>query len=434
MNSVDYPLIAEADVVVCGAGPGGLGAAYMAAKQNLNVLVIESSGKAGGTAANADVMPFMPSLIGDEYADAPVYELWLKALYEYQTDENKKRIDKSTPLDACRRFFTAAIAALAAEDILLDAGVRILYHHTVTGCVKDGKRISALTVHSKSGFNTVKGKMFVDCTGDADLAALAGVPFEYGDENGLCQPMTTCFKLGNLKPPYSSVRSSEYRALYQKLHAEAQANGELSCLREDMLLFSTLHEDTAHFNTTRVCGHHATDGLSLSEAEIIARKQVREYLKWLRRRVPGFENAELITLGNVGIRESRRVKGEYYLSGEELVGCCKFPDAIARCNYMVDIHSPTGAGTVRKFIPAGDFYEVPYRCVIPQGIDNLTIGGRPISADVAAHSSLRIMPTACSIGQGAGMGAALAIKLNCTPSAVDGKLVRAELKKAGAKL
>lgn len=430
----EYPVIAEADVVVCGAGPGGLGAAYMAAQQKLNVLVIESSGKSGGMAANSEVMPFMPSTFAGEYVDAPVYALWLKGLYEYQTDENKKILDEAAPLDARRRFYTAAMAALAAEDILLDAGVKILYHHTVTGCVKSGSCIDALTVHSKSGFGMIKGKVFVDCTGDADLAALAGVPFEYGDADGLCQPMTTCFKLGNLKPPYSSFRTPEYRRLYQKLHAEAQARGELSCPREDMLLFSTLYDDTAHFNTTRVCGHHATDGISRSEAEIIARKQVREYLKWLRRCVPGFENAELISLGELGVRESRRVLGQYYLTCDEIVSCCKFPDAIARCNYIVDIHSPTGSGTVRQTIPEGDFYEIPYRCVVPQKIENLTIGGRPVSADVAAHSSLRIMPTACSIGQGAGMGAALAVRQNCTPADVDGQLVKEELKKAGAKL
>ena len=180
--------------------------------------------------------------------------------------------------------------------------------------------------------------------------------------------------------------------------------------------------------------HSATDGVSLAEAEIIGRRQVREYFKWLRRCVPGFEDAELINMGDIGVRESRRVLGHYYLTANELADCCKFPDAIARCSYPVDIHNPRGTGTIIKVIPPGDFYEVPYGCIVPKDVDNLTIGGRPVSADIAAHSSLRIMPTACSIGQAAGLAAAMAVRGDTIPAKLDGVAVREALKAFGAKL
>ena len=396
--------------------------------------VIESAGRPGGMAAVGEIMPFMSSALNNKAIDAPVYDLWVKAIYSYQSDRVKKRIDASHGTEYPRRTFTAAVASLAAEDIFLDAGAKMLYHHTLIDCIKVGERIESVVVHSKSGFGLVKGKMFVDCTGDADLAARAGAPFERGDEEGFCQPMTTCFKLANLNFPYESIRTTEFEKIYQRLHKEAQERGDLSCVRENLLTFPTMYKDTVHFNTTRVCGYDATNGVELAEAEIIGRKQVREYLKWMRNELPGFEDAELTNMGDIGVRESRRVLGQYYLTADELAGCRKFPDAIARCTYPVDIHNPRGTGTVLKVIPPGDYYEVPYGCIVPQKIENLTIGGRPISADIAAHSSLRIMPTACSIGQAAGIAAALAIKNNTVPGKLDGILVREELKKAGADL
>ena len=428
------PVIAEADVVVCGAGPGGMGAAFLAGKSGASVAVIEKAGRPGGMAAIAEVMPFMSSALDNEPIDAPVYARWVKAIYSYQSDSVKARIDASHGTEYPRRTFTAAVASLAAEDLFLEAGAKMLYHHTLIDCIKDGNRIEAVVVHSKSGFGLVKGKMFVDCTGDGDLAARAGAPFERGDAEGFCQPMTTCFKLANLNFPYDSIRTPEFARFYQQKHKEAQERGDLSCVRENLLTFPTMYKDTVHFNTTRICGYDATNGLELSEAEIIGRKQVREYLKWMRNELPGFEDAELINMGDIGVRESRRVIGQYYLTADELVNCCKFPDAVVRGNYQVDVHNPRGTGTMLKVIPPGEFYEIPYGCIVPQKIENLTIGGRSISADIAAHSSLRIMPTVCSIGQAAGIAAALAIKNNTVPGKLDGILVREELKKAGADL
>lgn len=437
IDTEKLPELYSADVVVCGAGPGGIGAACMAAAAGAEVVVIEYADRPGGMASVGEVNPFMVSAIGGEMMDFPVYDRWVKAIYKYYNRSSQQKIDEAAGTAYARRTFTAAQAALGAEDLLKSAGVKVFYQHTLTAVNMDGDKIASVVVHSKSGFSLVRGKMFVDCTGDADLAALAGCAFEKGDETGGCQPMSVCFKLGNVHLPegVENVRDLKFEQEYFiKKHSEACAKGEISCCRENLLTFPMIDPHTVHFNTTRVIEHDATDGASRSEAGEIGREQMREYLFWLRKNVPGFEEAELVSFGGIGVRESRRVKGMYYLQADELAGGKCFDDGIARCNYPVDIHNPHGKGTILRHLKPGEFYEVPYGCIVPQTVDNLTIGGRPISADVAVHSSLRIMPTACSIGQGAGIAAAMAIQKNCIPRQLDGREVRAALVKMGANL
>ena len=190
-----------------------------------------------------------------------------------------------------------------------------------------------------------------------------------------------------------------------------------------------------HFNTTRVVMHDPTDAESYRQAGKIARQQIRELLDFFRKKVRGFADADIISMGQqLGIRESRRVLGKFILSAEAFRNRSKFPDAIARCNYPIDIHSPNGSGT--RYEPMGydDFYEIPYRCLIPDNCQNLLTCGRIISSDHVINSSLRVMPVCCATGQGAGAGAALAVRMDCPPGQIDGRLVREELIRFGAYL
>jgi len=190
-----------------------------------------------------------------------------------------------------------------------------------------------------------------------------------------------------------------------------------------------------HFNTTRVIHRRGTRGADLSAAEIEGRRQLREVLAFLRRRVEGFENCWVYsTAHHIGVRETRRVRGRAYLTREDFAAASKFPDAIARVHYPIDIHNPDGTGTEILTMPEGDWYEVPYGCIVPAGVDNLLIGGRPVSVDHAVHSSLRVMPSACSIGQAAGLAAALAARRKCAPAEIDGAEVRRRLIERGAHL
>jgi len=176
-------------------------------------------------------------------------------------------------------------------------------------------------------------------------------------------------------------------------------------------------------------------GIELSEAELEARRQTRQLLDFFRTRVPGFEEARLHSMGHhIGVRETRRVRGLAHVTREDFVTCRKYPDAIARVNYNIDIHNPDGAGTEHLHLPEGEWYEIPYGCIVPRDSDNLLVGGRPISVDHAVHSSMRVMPPACTIGQAAGMAAAEAARSGQSPTMLDGSSIRAKLVQAGAPL
>ena len=188
-----------------------------------------------------------------------------------------------------------------------------------------------------------------------------------------------------------------------------------------------------HFNTTRIIGRSGIDGIALSEAEIEGRRQFRQYLEWFRSSVPGFENAQIHSIAqHIGVRETRRINGLACLTREDFIKRSKFKDAIARCNYPIDIHSTNGAGTEMVHIPHVEYYEIPYGCIVAKDVSNLTIGSRCISVDHAVHSSMRVMPPVCSIGQAAGLAAALAAKNGVGQSTLDGAEIRERLKAQGA--
>ncbi len=413
-------LAGEADVIVCGGGPGGIGAAVMAARSGARTLLVERYGQLGGMASHGEVHPFMRNHLGEEALDQPVYTEWIDRMERYwprQEADNPRGIHKEA-------------AMLAAEDLCRDAGVELLFHHSVADVIRSDSGIEQVVLISKSGFSAVQGAVYVDCTGDADVAAAAGCEFEIGGPSGHCQPMTLCFKLCRVDrdrmPPRAEITS---------LYVQARERGEIDCPRENVLMFNWLEPDVIHFNTTRVIHHLAVNGVELSEAEMIARKQMRQIIDFLRAHVAGFEKARLFSVANhVGIRESRRVRGLHYLTREAFENRQKFPDGIARVRYCIDIHNPDGTGTEIVSMPENEWYEIPYGCLVARDCDNLLIGGRPISVDHAIHSSMRIMPPAVSVGQAAGAGAAICVRETMKPRDLDGRSLRRVLKDLGANL
>jgi len=210
-----------------------------------------------------------------------------------------------------------------------------------------------------------------------------------------------------------------------RVYQDAKARGEITNPREDVLIFSTLHPDVLHFNTTRIIRHSALDVISLTEAEQIARRQVVEMVALLKRKIPAFQNAYLQKMAaHIGVRESRRVIGQYILAADEILAAKKFADGIARSVYPVDIHNPAGTGTILKHLPAGEYYEIPFRCLVPLGCRNLLIGSRCISATHEAHSSLRVMPVVAGIGEAAGIAIALCSQRQIFAHEVDGREIR----------
>lgn len=432
----ELPVTHEADVVVVGGGPGGLGAAVMAARAGAKVLLVERFGHMGGMASVGEVHPFMVNHFrqkdgerGQSF-DRPVYTEWVERMHTYHAPGGRwsgmEGADGNGKHDL---QINKDIAALAAEDLCLEAGVKLLFHHSLADVIVKNRKIEALVLFSKSGFTAVKGKMYVDCSGDADLAARAGCECEFGGESGFCQPMTLCFKLYNVNKEL--IPWKEMTRLYN----EAKERGEIECPRENVLMFHWFTDDVMHFNTTRVIKHSGINGSELSDAEILARKQLRQLIKFLREKVAGFEKAELHSMAShIGIRETRRVRGLAYVTREDFVNRKKFPDAIAQINYPIDIHNPNGTGTELIHMKGDEWYEIPFGSVVAKDIDNLLVGGRPISVDHAVHSSARVMPPACTVGQAAGVGAALAAAGGVAPKELDGVKVRAKLKEMGAHL
>ena len=425
-KDMEIPVIAEVDVLVIGGGPGGLGAAVMAARNGANTLLVERYGCLGGMAFHGEVTPFMPNHCNGKALDRPIYLEWCKQMEKYRTQAER---ENTPPIQEYRVFpIVKEDAMLAMEDMIFEAGAKILYHHTLADVIKEDGKIKYAVFQSKSGLSAIASKVFIDATGDGDLAVLSGCEQEFGNEDGYCQPMTTCFKLSNVDKERMPKREE-----INRLYDEAKAKGEINCLRENVLYFYTLENDVIHFNTTRIVKKSGVNAVELSEAEIEGRKQIREYLAFFRKYVPGFENARLHSIAShVGIRESRRIRGIVYQTQEDFFKRAKYPDSIVRCNYMIDIHNPSGTGTEIQRIDGMDWYEIRFGAIVPAGSKNLLMACRAISVDHALHSSIRVMPPVCSIGQAAGVAAALAVKKNVSVPEISGEEVHRCLEKIGA--
>jgi len=406
------------DVVVVGGGPGGTAAAVAASDRGAAVLLVERYGFLGGMATAGLVNPFMGYYAGARKLTSAVF------------NELLGRLEKEGAIGADGVTFDDEILKIVLDRMMADHRVDVLLHSFLEGASCSGGRISGISVTGKSGKRGISAGVFVDSTGDGDLAAAAGAEVEVGrPQDGACQPMTLCFRIGGIKgADGAELDRGPLRKELTRIYREAKAGGGIKNPREDVLIFSTLVNGVIHFNTTRVVGRSGVDQEDLTEAEVEGRRQVKELFDLLRKRDPRFKDAYIVKMGaQIGIRESRRVMGGYVLTEEDVLGARKFDDGIARSSYPVDIHNPAGTGTVIKDIPAGDFYEIPYRCLVPRKTSNLLVGSRCISCTHEAHSSLRIMPVVAGIGEAAGAAAAKAAKAGVEPAAVDGRALKKEI-------
>ena len=410
------------DVLVAGGGPGGVPAAIAAARLGARTALAERFGYLGGMATAGLINPFMGYWAGDR----PV----IRGIFAEITD----RLRAAGALHANNLTFDEEALKLVLDEMVREAAVETLFHTTFVTCSMRGDRISKATFVSKGGPFDLTAKVFVDATGDADLAAAAGAKIEVGrPEDGLCQPMTLCFRIGGIDRSALPPTLAEVRNVLDRIYLDAKARGEMDNPREDILLFPTLREDVIHFNTTRIVAKSPLDPRTLTEAEFDGRRQMKALMELFRREAPGFAGAFIEkSAAMIGVRESRRVMGEYVLDVEDVIHGRKFDDAVACSTYPVDIHNPAGTGTVIRRVPKNDWYEIPYRAIVPLGVENLVMAGRAISATHEGHSSLRVMPVVAAIGQAAGTAAAMAAKGRKRPRNVDAAALRAALRQAGA--
>lgn len=412
------------DVTVIGGGYAGVGAAIAAAREGAKTLLIEKSGALGGAMNVNLVYPFMRYYTFDENKN-PIY--LSKGIFSEMV-ENFKKYAAYTEI----RRHNPEYFKFVLDDMVTEAGVDVLFHanvyHTDT---KDGK-ICSLGVMTRGGELTVESDFFIDCTGDGDVFAMAGCDYQLGRESdGLCQPMTTCFRMSGV----DLDKFLQDRERLQQLYKQKQAEGEIKNPRENILVFFGIGDGIVHFNTTRIVKHDPTDPFAVSRAEMTARKQIYEMELFLKQNCEAFKNATVISIANgIGVRESRKLKGLHVLTVDELKNLTVFDDSIALGNYDVDIHNPEGTGTSHYYFKDGEFYTIPYRSLVAKEYDNLLVAGRCISATHEAQASIRIMPICACTGEAAGTAAAVAKKTNTSTHTLDVKLLQKTLKENGAAL
>lgn len=411
------------DLVVAGGGLSGVAAAVSAAREGLKVLIVEKSGCLGGAIANNLVYPFMPYWTKEGATKKYLSQGILK--------EIKERHDEY--VDDCKDHeFNSEYLKIVLDDMMAEANVDVLFHAVVYDVKTESRKVSSVDITAKAQKITVDADFFIDATGDGDLFFLAGCDYQLGRESdGLCQPMTTCFRMSGVDLDLFT----EERPRLQQLYKEKQARGEIKNPRENILVFFGVGEDVLHFNSTRVVMLDPTNPFDVSKAEVVARKQIHELISFLKENSNAFVESALISVAiNIGVRESRKLKGVHILTGDELIGCTRFEDSIALGNYDIDIHSPTGTGTSHRYFADGEYYTIPYRSLLPKEYDNLLVAGRCISATHEAQASVRIMPICCCLGEAAGMAVALACKTDTDVHSVDVALLQQKLKDNGAVL
>ncbi|MBQ6924965.1 MAG: FAD-dependent oxidoreductase [Kiritimatiellae bacterium] len=416
------------DLIVVGGGQAGCAAALAGARDGLSVLLVEAAGALGGSATNCLVNPFMPySTTIEENGEKKDI-----ALSDGLFTEIHDALNEDGLYSEARSWiaFNEESLKVILDRKMAEAGVRVLFHATLCGVRTEGRRLVSASFATVGGVLTFEAGTFIDATGDATLSVYAGVPCRLGrPADSLCQPMTLCFRVCNVDTEDFWKHHKEINDLYKKLQAE----GKIKNPRENVLVFGTRIPGVLHFNTTRVVKHDPTDAFSVSEAEAIAREQVLEMVRFLKSNFDCCRNAYLVsTAASIGVRESRMIEARHVLDQDEIVAGTHFDDGIAAGNYDIDIHSPDGSGTSHYYFPAGVYYTIPYRSLLPKDFDNLVVAGRCIGATHEAQASIRIMPICICIGEAAGTAAALAKKAGVAAADVDTDALRARLREKGA--
>ena len=445
----------QTEVLVIGGGNAGCAAAIAAARSGARVMLVERYGFLGGTATASLVGPWMTYHAGSRRVVGGIAQEIVERLMEEgaspgHIEDSSSYVATITPFDA--EHHKALLFRMMDE-----AGVQLMLHalflEPLTKQEGEDAVVEGAVFQTVAGRIEVRAERVIDATADAHVAASAGVPFQLGDSRtGLVQPATMIFRLSHVDldetAAYLRDHPDEIRthipageltgellsavAGFWKEWREAQENGEVNIQREVVSFFKTPYPDEVTVNMTRILGIDPLNAEDLTRAEVEGRLQVMQLLNFFRKRVPGFKDARLAgTATQVGVRESRRIVGEYTLTADDLLNARKFPDSIAQSGYPIDIHSSTGEGTITRRLPDGETYEIPYRCLVPLKAQNLLVAGRCISTTHEALASTRLTPTVMNIGEAAGTAAAISVKQGQSFRSLDVTQLRRKLSEQG---
>ena len=427
----NIPVVGRYDVVVCGGGPAGFIAAIAAARKGASVALVEQYGFLGGMATTSYVAPLSVFTYKGRKVIGGIPWEFIERLEELGGGLIEKPLGNVA--------FDPELYKLLCQRMVLEAGVKLYLHSYLSGCVCGDGRISQVIIENKSGSQALEAAVFIDCTGDADLAYMAGVPMQ--DKSGRpLQPMSSYFILNGVDTDSPMVREAMH-------HNKQGENCYCLPMRKKMLELqeeldipdfggpwycTTLHDGCVAVNVTRVSAD-ACDAEQLSAAECSLREDCFRMAGIFRKLFPEFRNCYVASVAvNGGVRETRNIKGMHVISAQEYLNAFHYEDSVSRGAHPIDIHASKGASQSVTFLEEPAY--VPYRALIAEGFPNLLVAGRCLSADRVAFASLRVQASCMGSGQAAGVAAALASASGVSVQDVDVPVLVAELKNMGAQL
>ncbi len=406
------------DVLVLGSGPAGSAAAYSAAKNGAEVILVEQSGDVGGISTSGLMSHWTGS------CGSPLYYEILKRTSECNEGVFKGNITNLIDPEKLKTLYL---------EMLCEVGCKVMLYTFAEDAICDGDKILGATVINKSGKTDIYAKITIDATGDGDIAARAGAEFVLGRESdNKMQPATLMFKVGGVDYD-KAVFLGSFESTF------GTPNGELQALAKEHIPYPAGHiltyESTlpgvVTCNMTNAIDIDGTNADDLTRATLVCRRQMDDIVKYLRKFVPGYENCYVISSASLmGIRETRHFKGKYTLNEQDILEAKVFDDYVVKDAYFnFDVHNITGAGLdktgVQKHFNQDKGYTIPYRCLLPLVKENLLLCGRNISGTHMAHSNFRVMPICVGIGEAAGVAAYISASRGCSLNDVDAKEIRA---------
>ena len=433
-KSIDVPK-KQYDVVVVGGGTSGCVSAISALREKLSVLIVDSQSGLGGSQTSGLVTPTMDMFMPDDSKK--------KSSIDRMINEKLQKIDGCNP--RYNAAFNPIHTQLVLEKMINDNGGDVLLNVSIADVIKNDSSIDYVLLATKNGLIAVKGKYYIDCTGDADLCRLCGVKTYSGNDDGLNQNISLRFEMGGVDIPKYEEFKKKVDSSDGGWHKFMQEKYEQGYIRQD---------DVYHFQTFRIWGkpnclsfncpelgrdRNVADSEYISKKLIEGKQAIYKLATFCRKFIEGFENAYILQISNMlGIRESYRIDAQYILKTDDIFSYQKFNDGIAVTNYPLDAHGEKdyGAG-LQEYVEAPkdeQYFEVPFRCLVPKGIDNVLCAGRCIGADFFSQSSIRIQHTCRYMGEAAGIGAKFAIENGKKNYEIDGKAVRKLMADYGAEM
>jgi len=436
------PVYGNYDVIVCGGGPAGIASAVAAARNKTKVLLIEQTGALGGMAAGGLVPCFCPysnsktpliSGIGFEILER------LKIKNGVGKDVNSINwvaIDSEKLKTVC-------------DDLVQANKISLLLFSSAVNIIKKKNQINGIVIENKSGRSAVLAQMFIDATGDADIAFHAGAEYEKGGIRGELQPATLCCYVSGIRHQmfFQYLKKTGGNFRFTSFLREEETKGKIKKIpgaEYRLMAVKEIQSNLIGFNFGHIFSVDGTKTEDQTKAMVTGRRLLHEFIAYARKNIPGCGDARIVSTGSLpGIRETRRLRGKYQLTADDFTHARSFPDNIAVYAYPIDVHnanrSTREVNRIKNEFEStspgpGRYYGIPFRSLMTNDISNLLIAGRSVSADRQMHGSVRVMPACFAMGQAAGTAAALCVKYKTIPENLDIALLQRQLVRQGARI